>query len=57
MNGNLDIESEGIASMDECKNLVNGVCSDDLSDQCCSFVDPEYCRSKCPRFQKEDGII
>ena len=48
---------ETIASMDECRCLCNEVCCNDLSDECGSFVDSEFCRKKCPHFQKEDGII
>ena len=48
---------EEIASMDECKLMINDVCCNDLSDQCWNIVDSEYCKTKCKRFVKEDGII
>lgn len=49
---------EEIASMDECKWLINEVCCNDASQQCCDFPHPdEYCKKRCPHFTKEDGII
>ena len=48
---------ETIASMDECKDLINDVCTNPSSQQCCDFPHPEYCRERCPHFTKEDGII
>lgn len=48
--------NEVIASMDECYHLINGMCYNDLSDQCREYVDPEYC-AVCPHFTKEDGIL
>ena len=48
---------EEIASMDECKHMINDVCCNDLSDQVTEFVDPEYCRKFCKHFVEEDGII
>ena len=48
---------ESIASMDECREMCNDVCCNDMSDQCGCFVDPEYCKTGCTHFVKEDGII
>lgn len=49
--------SETIDSMEECKDLINDVCTNPSSDQCCDFPHPEYCKYRCPHFTKEDGII
>ena len=46
-----------ILSMDECKYLVDEVCCNDKSEQCCDFPADEYCKNRCPFFTKEDGII
>lgn len=49
---------QGIISMDECRYLIDGVCCNDKSEQCCDFPHPEeYCAKRCPFFTKEDGII
>jgi len=48
---------EAIDSMEECRDLINGVCTNPSSQQCCDFPHPEYCRERCPHFTKEDGII
>lgn len=48
---------ETIADMDQCLHMVNEVCTNDRSDIFCDFVDEEYCKTKCPHFTKEDGII
>ena len=49
--------SETIDRMDECKKLINCVCTNDRSDQCCDFPHPDYCGHRCPHFGEEDGII
>ena len=49
--------NETIASEEECKNLINEVCTNPDSQQCCDFPHPEYCEKRCPHFTKEDGII
>lgn len=46
---------EKIASMEECKDLMNEVCTNPSSDQCCDYPHPEYCKLRCPHFTKEDG--
>lgn len=49
---------EELANIDECRYLINEVCCNDKSDQCCDFPHPEeYCAKCCPYFTKEDGII
>ena len=49
---------EEVNSMDECKYLINEVCCNDKSEQCCDFPHPEeYCAKRCPHFTKEYGII
>ena len=48
---------EEIASMDECKWLINEVCCNDQSDECCDFPHTEYCKTRCPHFTVEDGVI
>ncbi|MGN0998649.1 MAG: hypothetical protein ACI4PO_03755 [Faecousia sp.] len=53
-NGNYLTE---IVSMDECKYLIDEVCCNDQSEQCCDFPHPEYCAKRCPHFTKEDGVI
>lgn len=47
--------SEVIASMDECKDLVNEVCTNPNSDQCCDYPHSDYCKCRCPYFTDEDG--
>ena len=47
---------QGIISMYQCRFLIDDVCCNDKSDQCCDFPHEEYCR-KCEHFVKEDGII
>lgn len=50
--------NETIASEEECKYLINDVCTNPSSQQCCDFPHPEeYCKKRCPHFTKEDGII
>lgn len=49
--------NETIASADECKYLINEVCTNPSSDQCCDFPHHEYCEFCCPHFTKEDGRI
>lgn len=48
---------QSISSMDECRYLINEVCCNDKSDQCCDFPHPDYCNSRCPHFTKEDGTL
>lgn len=49
---------QGIISMDECRYLIDEVCCNDKSQQCCDFPHPEeYCAKSCPFFTKEDGVI
>ena len=49
---------QGIISMDECRYLIDEVCCNDKSEQCCDFPHPEeYCAKHCPHFTKEDGVI
>lgn len=48
---------ETIDRMDECKYLINEVCTRDCSDMCCDFPHPDYCEHRCKHFVKEDGII
>lgn len=48
---------EELANIDECRYLINEVCCNDKSDQCCDFPHPEYCEHRCPYFTKEDGAI
>ena len=47
---------QGIISMDECRYLIDEVCCNDKSDQCCDFPHEEYCQ-RCPHFTKEDGVL
>ena len=49
--------TEEIAEMDECKYLINEVCTNPDSQQCCDFPHEDYCKRRCPLFAKEDGII
>lgn len=49
--------NQGVISMDECRYLIDDVCCNDKSDQCCDFPHPEYCRYVCPHFTKEDGQL
>jgi hypothetical protein len=49
--------TETIANVDECKKLINEVCTEDRCDQCCDYPHPEYCARRCPYFEKEDGVI
>lgn len=48
---------ETIADTEECKYLMNEVCTNPKSDQCCDFPHHEYCEFCCPHFTKEDGVI
>ena len=53
-----NIRKETIASTEECKKLVNEICTESRCDQCCDYPHPEeYCTLRCPYFEKEDGII
>ena len=47
---------QSIDSMEECRHLIYGVCTNPDSDQCCDFPHPEYCIYRCRHFTKEDGI-
>ena len=56
--GSDGIIRQGIVSMDECRYLIDEVCCNDKSQQCCDFPHPEeYCAKQCPFFTKEDGKI
>lgn len=46
---------EKIVDTAECKDLVNEVCTNPSSDQCCDYPHPEYCQHRCQHFTKEDG--
>ena len=48
---------QGILSMDECRYLIDEVCCNDRSEQCCDFPHREYCSQRCPHFTEEDGKI
>lgn len=48
---------QGIISKDECRYLIDEVCCNDKSEQCCDFPHPDYCRHCCPHFTEEDGNI
>lgn len=48
---------EELADMDECRHLINEVCTNPDSDQCCDFPHPEYCMHCCPHFTAEDGAL
>lgn len=48
---------EEIASPDECRYLMNEVCCNPESDQCCDYPHPEYCLYCCPHLTKEDGLL
>jgi len=48
---------EVLANIDECRYLINEVCCNDKSDQCCDFPHPEYCAYSCPHFAEEDGQV
>lgn len=48
---------ETIDSMDECKHLINDVCTNPSSQECCDFPHPEYCKLRCPHFTREDGLL
>lgn len=49
--------TQGIVGMDECRYLVDEVCCNDRSEQCCDFPHPDYCKTRCPHFTEEDGVI
>ena len=51
------IYHEEIADMDECQYLINDVCTNPDSEQCCDFPNYEYCLYRCHHFKKEDGVI
>ena len=44
-----------IVSMEECKHLIDEVCTNPSSDQCCDFPHSGYCQYRCPYFTDEDG--
>lgn len=48
---------EEISDMEECKHLINDVCTNPDSQQRCDFPHPEYCAKRCPHFTREDGIL
>ena len=48
---------EEIADMEECKHLINEVCTNPDSEQCCDFPHYEYCLYRCTHFTKECGVI
>ena len=48
---------QGIVSMDECRYLIDEVCCNPDSDQCCDYPHPEYCLYCCPHRTKEDGLL
>lgn len=49
---------EKISDMDECKHLINDVCTNPSSQECCDYPHPtEYCKKRCPFFTKEDGLL
>lgn len=48
---------ETIESMDECKHLINDVCTEPECDACCDFPSPEEYCSYCRYYEKEDGVI
>lgn len=48
---------ETIESMDECKHLINDVCTEPECDACCDFPSPEEYCSCCRYYEKEDGVI
>lgn len=54
INGNL---IQVLRSMDECRYLIEDVCCNDKSEQCCDFPHPEYCEKRCPHFTEEDGLL
>ena len=46
-----------IASMQQCKELINDVCcNENHSDMLANFPDADYCR-RCEFFTKEDGKL
>ena len=48
---------ETIASMEECKHLINEVCTEPECEACCDYPSTsEYC-SYCQYYEKEDGVI
>ena len=46
-----------ISSTEECRYLIDDVCCNDKSEQCCDYPHPEYCAQRCPHFTKEDGVL
>ena len=48
---------EEIADLEQCKHLINEVCTNPDSDQCCDFPHYEYCLYRCLYFAKEDGLL
>lgn len=48
---------EVLADIEECRCLINEVCCNDKSEQCCDFPHPDYCTYRCPHFTKEDGLL
>lgn len=48
---------EVLADIEECRYLINEVCCNDKSEQCCDFPHHEYCAYRCPHFTKEEGLL
>lgn len=48
---------EVLASTEECRYLIDDVCCNDRSDQCCDFPHPDYCTMCCPHFTPEDAKL
>lgn len=46
-----------LANIEECRYLIDDVCCNDKSEQCCDFPHPEYCALRCPFFTKEEGSL
>lgn len=45
---------EVLANIDECRYLIDDVCCNDQSEQCCDWPHAEYCLKRCPHFTKEE---
>lgn len=48
---------EVLADITECRYLIDDVCCNDQSEQCCDFPHHEYCSQRCPHFTKEEGLL
>lgn len=46
---------EVVANIEECRYLIDDVCCNDQSEQCCDYPHPEYCKYRCPHFTPEEG--